>query len=91
MAPNAGTHARPPAAPGEDGAARIASHYKYALAHALDAAFPGAPGVIVAEDDFLFAFEPEEVVGATFLSGVARRHFLAWHRIGGGEAACEHG
>ena len=42
-------------AAGLDGAARIASHYRYALAHAFEVAFPGAPGVIVAEDDFLFA------------------------------------
>ena len=40
---------------GLDGAARIASHYGYALGHALTSAFPSAPGVIVAEDDFLFS------------------------------------
>ena len=56
-----------------------------------DQQFPGKFQGGSLEDDFLFAFEPAEVVGATFLSGVARRHFLAWHRIGGGEAALEHG
>jgi alpha-1,3-mannosyl-glycoprotein beta-1,2-N-acetylglucosaminyltransferase len=38
-----------------DGAARIASHYGYALEYALSTAFPHAPAVVVAEDDFLFA------------------------------------
>ena len=39
----------------QDGAALIATHYKYALGHALAVAFPAAPAVIVVEDDFLFS------------------------------------
>ena len=39
----------------QDGAARIAKHYKYALEYAMGTAFPAAPGIIVVEDDFLFA------------------------------------
>ncbi len=47
-------HDRPQAYPGEDGAARIASHYGYALGYALNPA--GAPpGLIVVEDDMAFA------------------------------------
>uniref|UniRef100_A0A7S2DMU5 alpha-1,3-mannosyl-glycoprotein 2-beta-N-acetylglucosaminyltransferase n=1 Tax=Octactis speculum TaxID=3111310 RepID=A0A7S2DMU5_9STRA len=37
-----------------DGAERIASHYKWALQHALDSS-PSSPGIIVVEDDFLFS------------------------------------
>jgi hypothetical protein len=38
-----------------DGAARIAQHYGYSLGYMMDTAFPRAPAVIVAEDDFLFS------------------------------------
>ena len=54
-------HARPQAYPGEDGAARIAQHYGYALDYMLGAsggAWAGGappPGVLVVEDDMAFA------------------------------------
>jgi hypothetical protein len=42
--------------PPMDGAARIATHYNYALTHIFSAsAFPNAPAAIVVEDDFVFA------------------------------------
>jgi hypothetical protein len=43
------------ASPATDGAERIAQHYGYALSHAFDVAFPGAPALIIVEDDFVFA------------------------------------
>lgn len=38
-----------------DGAERIAQHFRYAINHIFTDAFPKAPAVIIAEDDFLFA------------------------------------
>ena len=47
-------HARALPMPGEDGAARIASHYGYALAHMLST--PAAPpALLIVEDDMAFA------------------------------------
>lgn len=40
-----------------DGGARISSHYGYALRYMFEQAAPWAPGIIVAEDDFLFAVD----------------------------------
>jgi len=40
-----------------DGAQRIAAHYGYALRHMFEKAAPWAPGIIIAEDDFLFAID----------------------------------
>jgi glycosyltransferase involved in cell wall biosynthesis len=48
-------HQKPVAALRLDGAARIAQQYGYALRYALEVAAPSAPGLIVAEDDFLFS------------------------------------
>ena len=47
-------HARNLPYPGEDGAARIAAHYGYALGHMLNGA-AAAPGLVVVEDDMAFA------------------------------------
>jgi len=48
-------HQKPPGRLRLDGASRIATHYGYALRFALETAAPTAPGVIVAEDDFVFS------------------------------------
>ena len=49
-------HARAAASPGEDGAARIASHYGYALSTAFGGGSTGSsPAVIIVEDDLAFS------------------------------------
>lgn len=48
-------HSKPSGGLRLDGASRIARHYGYALRYALETAAPTAPGVIVAEDDFVFS------------------------------------
>jgi hypothetical protein len=87
------THRRPAASPGEDGAARIASHYGYALAIALggggggDGGGPAAapPGVIVVEDDMAFApdfFEYFHAVAALLEADPTLWLASAWHDNG---------
>ena len=87
------THARPPASPGEDGAARIASHYGYALGYALGggigdgsgAVAPPPPGLVVVEDDMAFApdfFEYFHAVAALLEADPTLWLASAWHDNG---------
>ena len=75
---------RPPE-PGADGGARIASAYRYALDYALRTAFPGAPAVIVVEDDMAFSpdfYEYFHAVAPLFDVDTSLWLASAWHDNG---------
>ena len=82
------------ASPATDGAERIAQHYGYALSHAFDVAFPGAPALIIVEDDFVFApdfYEYFHAVGPLLEADSTLWLASAWvsgPRAGGRAAGC---